>query len=117
LLLIMIKEAAPSPSHLGKINGMAASTGGACRTIASPVAGMLYGMGSQIRFTPLAWWCSALVAIIGAAQVPWIERQKDKKAVVRTAAAWAENATTSTAKNGDYNRTRVQVREVEEEEA
>jgi hypothetical protein len=91
LLLIMIKEAAPSPSHLGKINGLAASTGGACRTVASPVAGILYGMGTQLRFTPLAWWCSALVAVIGAAQLPWIDRQRNKKAVVRTAAAWAES--------------------------
>ncbi|KAF2432820.1 MFS general substrate transporter [Tothia fuscella] len=94
LLLIMIKEAAPSPQHLGKINGLAASTGGACRTIASPVAGMLYGMGMQIKFTPLAWWCSALVAVIGAAQVPWIDRQKNKKATVRTAVAWTESTKT-----------------------
>jgi hypothetical protein len=88
LLLILIKEAAPSSSYLGKINGLAASTGGACRTIASPVAGILYGMGTQIRFTPLSWWASALVAIIGALQVPWIDRQKNKTAHVRT--AWAQ---------------------------
>jgi hypothetical protein len=91
LLLIMIKEAAPSPQYLGRINGLAASTGGACRTVASPVAGILYGMGSEIRFSPLAWWCSALVAVIGAAQVPWIDRQKNKTAVVRTAVAWTES--------------------------
>jgi hypothetical protein len=94
LLLIMIKEAAPSPSHLGKINGLAASTGGACRTVASPVAGILYGLGTEMRFTPLAWWCSAIVAIIGAAQLPWIDRQKNKKAVVRTAVAWTESTKT-----------------------
>jgi len=90
LLLIMIKEAAPSPSHLGKINGLAASTGGACRTVASPVAGILYGIGSQMHFTALAWWASAIIAILGALQVPWIDRQKNKTAHVRSAAAWAQ---------------------------
>ncbi|KAE9978816.1 hypothetical protein BLS_000283 [Venturia inaequalis] len=88
LILILIKEAAPSASCLGKINGLAASTGGACRTMASPIAGILYGVGSQMRFTPLAWWVSALVAVIGALQIPWIDRQKNKTAHVRT--VWAE---------------------------
>jgi hypothetical protein len=55
LLLIMIKEAAPDKSHLGKINGLAASTGAACRTVASPIAGLLYGLSIEIHFTPLAW--------------------------------------------------------------
>lgn len=88
LILILIKEAAPSASCLGKINGLAASAGGACRTMASPIAGILYGLGSQMRFTPLAWWVSALVAVIGALQIPWIDRQKNKTAHVKT--AWAE---------------------------
>jgi hypothetical protein len=88
LLLILIKEAVPSPAHLGKINGLAASTGGACRTVASPVAGALYGIGSQMNFTALAWWASGIVAVIGAMQVPWIQRQKNKTAHVGTAASW-----------------------------
>ncbi|KAF2396083.1 MFS transporter [Trichodelitschia bisporula] len=91
LLLILIKEAAPSSSHLGKINGLAASTGGACRTVASPVAGYLYGLGSQMHFSALAWWASAIIAVFGAFQIPWIKRQKHKTAHVRTAAAWAES--------------------------
>lgn len=74
LLLIMIKEAAPDKSHLGKINGLAASTGAACRTVASPIAGLLYGMSIDLRFTALAWWASALVAIVGAMQVPFLNR-------------------------------------------
>jgi hypothetical protein len=76
LLLILIKESAPSPNHLGKINGLAASTGAAARTIASPIAGFLYGVGSEIRFTPLAWWVSTLVAMVGALQVPFFRREK-----------------------------------------
>lgn len=74
VLLILIKEASPGPSSLGKINGLAASTGAACRTIASPVAGMLYGIGINIGFTPIAWWGSALVASIGAIQALMIQR-------------------------------------------
>ncbi|KAF1921008.1 major facilitator superfamily domain-containing protein [Ampelomyces quisqualis] len=74
LLLIMIKDAAPDKSHLGKINGLAASTGAACRTVASPIAGLLYGLSIDLHFTALAWWASALVAIIGAMQVPFLKR-------------------------------------------
>lgn len=74
LLLIMIKDAAPHKSHLGKINGLAASTGAACRTVASPIAGLLYGLSIEIHFTALAWWASALVALIGAMQVPFLNR-------------------------------------------
>lgn len=87
LLLIMIKEAAPDKSHLGKINGLAASTGAACRTVASPIAGLLYGLSIDIYFTPLAWWGSALVAILGAMQVPFLNRAANHcHARVRTAA-------------------------------
>lgn len=76
VLLILIKEASPGPSSLGKINGLAASTGAACRTIASPVAGFLYGVGINAEFTPLAWWASAVVAIAGAVQALCIHQQK-----------------------------------------
>lgn len=76
-LLILIKEASPSRSCLGKINGLAASTGAACRTMASPIAGILYGIGISINFTALAWWGSALVAFVGTIQVFFINRKKD----------------------------------------
>jgi len=89
LLLILIKEAAPSVSHLGKINGLAASTGGACRTIASPVSGLLYGLGASMDFTALAWWASGLVAVVGALQVAFIRRTKNKTAHVHSATDWA----------------------------
>lgn len=77
LLLILIKEASPGPSCMGKINGLAASTGAACRTMASPIAGLLYGIGIQMQFTAIAWWASALVAAVGAVQVFWIRRDKN----------------------------------------
>jgi hypothetical protein len=89
LLLILIKEAAPSSSHLGKINGLAASMGGACRTIASPIAGYLYGVGTQMEFSAMAWWASGVMAVMGALQVPWIKRNNKKTAHVHAATEWA----------------------------
>lgn len=74
VLLILIKEATPGPSVLGKINGLAASAGAACRTVAPPVAGYLYTVGSRIDFTGLAWYGSALVAAAGAVQCFMVRR-------------------------------------------
>ena len=85
LLLILLKEACPAPSVLGKINGLAASAGAVSRTIAPPAAGWLYGIGIQIEFTGLAWWGSGLVAMVGAAQIFLITRQKNKTATVEAA--------------------------------
>ncbi|KAB8339165.1 hypothetical protein FH972_022100 [Carpinus fangiana] len=85
VLLILIKEASPGPSYLGRINGLAASTGAACRCLAAPIAGYLYSMGMKMDFTPLAWWCSAGVAVIGSLQAILIRRRKDTT-VVRTLA-------------------------------
>ena len=82
LFLILIKEACPSSSQLGKINGLAASTGAACRTVASPVAGLLYGMGMQLRFIALPWWSSGLVALFGAFLLPFITRPNHSRAEV-----------------------------------
>ena len=81
VLLILLKEASPRPSYLGKINGLAASTGAACRTVASPIGGFLYGLGVQVDFTPLSWWASALVATVGAAQVFFMRTQTHKVTV------------------------------------
>jgi len=86
LFLILIKEASPSPAQLGKINGLAASTGAACRTIASPIAGLLYGIGVQMNLTALAWWASTLVAIVGALQIAFLKRQNKNTTLVRTPA-------------------------------
>lgn len=82
VLLILLKEASPGSSVLGKINGLAASAGAACRTIAPPMAGYLYGVGVHMGFTGLAWWASGLVAIVGVMQMFWIDRSKNKKATV-----------------------------------
>ncbi|KAK4221736.1 major facilitator superfamily domain-containing protein [Podospora fimiseda] len=68
LLLILIKDATPSNGVLGKVNGLAASAGAACRMVAPPVAGYLYAMGRRMDCTGLAWYGSVFVAVVGAVQ-------------------------------------------------
>jgi hypothetical protein len=62
---------------LGKINGLAASAGAACRTVAPPVSGYLYTLGARMDFTGLAWYGSTFVACIGAVQCFSIKRQRN----------------------------------------
>ena len=76
VILILIKEACPRPSVLGTVNGLAASTGAAARTLAPPLAGLLYGLGKQVAFTGWAWWASGIVATLGAFQLFYISQQK-----------------------------------------
>ncbi|KZL86206.1 major facilitator superfamily transporter [Colletotrichum incanum] len=76
LLLILIKEATPTPKALGKVNGLAASAAAGFRMIAPPVAGWLYTFGSRVDCTALAWYGSAVVAIIGAVQCFSVKRER-----------------------------------------
>ncbi|KAK4690928.1 hypothetical protein P7C71_g5967, partial [Lecanoromycetidae sp. Uapishka_2] len=92
VLLIMLKEATSSPSVLGKVNGLAASAGAACRTLAPPLAGWWYGIGTQIGFTGIAWWGSSIVAIAGAVQILAMKRTKKKTATIRPMASFMRNA-------------------------
>lgn len=92
VLLIMLKEATASPTVLGKVNGLAASAGAACRTLAPPLAGYLYSVGARIDFTGLAWWGSALVAIVGAFQILTIKRTKNKTATIQPMASFIRPA-------------------------
>ncbi|KAF4126795.1 Sugar (and other) transporter [Geosmithia morbida] len=75
LLLILLKNATPCPSALGTINGLAASAGAACRMVAPPVAGYLYTFGSRMDCTALAWYGSALVAVVGSFQCFSVPRE------------------------------------------
>ena len=54
VILILLKEATPNRSCLDKINGLAASAGAACRTVAPPLSGYLYSIGARQGFTGLA---------------------------------------------------------------
>lgn len=76
LLLILIKEATPTSSALGKVNGLAASAGAACRMIAPPIAGYLYTAGSKMDCTALAWYGSVVVAIAGSIQCFSVPRSR-----------------------------------------
>ena len=76
VLLILIKDSAPSASVLGKINGLASSAGAACRMVAPPVSGYLYALGSRVDYTGLAWHGSMVVAGIGAIQCFCVKRPK-----------------------------------------
>lgn len=75
LLLILLKEATPTPKALGKVNGLAASAAAGFRMIAPPVAGWLYTFGSKVDCTALAWYGSAFVAVIGAVQCFSVKRE------------------------------------------
>lgn len=75
VLLILIKQATPSPSVLGKVNGLTASAGAACRTVAPPISGYLYTLGRRMDCTALAWYGSAFVAVIGAFQCFSVKRE------------------------------------------
>ncbi|KAK3400390.1 major facilitator superfamily domain-containing protein [Sordaria brevicollis] len=81
LLLILIKEATPSSSVLGKVNGLAASAGAACRMVAPPVAGYLYSVGRKMDCTALAWYGSTFVAVIGAIQCFQVQRDRSRDSV------------------------------------
>lgn len=76
LLLILIKDATPTSTVLGKVNGMAASAGAACRMVAPPIAGYLYAMGRKMDCTALAWYGSAFVAVLGAIQCFQVQRER-----------------------------------------
>lgn len=76
VLLILIRQASPSDAVLGKVNGLAASASAAARTIAPPMAGLLYSTGAKFEFTALAWWGSTVVAVLGVVQLWFLARAK-----------------------------------------
>jgi hypothetical protein len=85
VLLILIKQASPSDSVMGKINGLTASAGAASRTLAPPIAGFLYSAGAEMGCTAVAWWGSSLVALVGALQLWFIQRKRHAWATVHHA--------------------------------
>jgi len=90
LLLILIKEAC-HPKHLGTINGLAASVGAIARCLAPPICGIFYSMGYSIEFSGLAWWATGAIAILGALQLPWLEREKNMASTVHAQFASGED--------------------------
>ncbi|KAF4981716.1 hypothetical protein FZEAL_2518 [Fusarium zealandicum] len=70
--LILLKDAAPSPQVLGKVNGFAMS--GAClaRTVAPPLAGVIYSFAGSA----VAWLSCVAVALVGVVQLFWVPRRR-----------------------------------------
>ncbi|KAJ5552945.1 hypothetical protein N7494_002323 [Penicillium frequentans] len=92
VLLILIKQACPSDSVMGRINGLAASAGAASRTIASPIAGLLYGAGTEVGCTAVAWWGSSLVALLGVLQLWFIQQKRQSFDTVESATSYVPPA-------------------------
>ncbi|KAH8888108.1 MFS general substrate transporter [Thozetella sp. PMI_491] len=69
-ILIFLKNAAPSPRVLGKVNGFAMSATCAARTIGPPLVGMVYDKGGSAA----AWLSCAGVAVLGCIQLFWVPR-------------------------------------------
>ena len=90
VILILLKQASPSPSVLGRINGLAVSAGAACRTVAPPVAGLLYGWGMDVGFTGLAWWGAGVVAIVGVFQLWFVPRDKNESTSIKSMLPYLE---------------------------
>ncbi|KAM0563562.1 hypothetical protein ACHAPJ_001286 [Fusarium lateritium] len=102
LLMILIKDATPAPSALGKVNGLAASAGAACRMIASPVAGFLWAVGSKTDCSALAWYGSAIAAIFGAIQCFSVPRRQNEEPTEETPIVPCKQKTTVTVTETEF---------------
>ncbi|RSL95634.1 hypothetical protein CDV31_013803 [Fusarium ambrosium] len=73
--LILLKDATPSPQVLGRVNGLAMS--GAClaRTIAPPLAGVIYSVAGSV----IAWASCVGVALLGVLQLLWVPRSRIRR--------------------------------------
>jgi MFS family permease len=63
---ILLTNSAPSLLMLGTINGVAASTASLSRAFGPTVSGFLFSAGLSLGYSGLAWWCSAVIAVVGA---------------------------------------------------
>lgn len=72
-LNILLANAAPSLLVLGTINGVASSIASLGRAVGPTLAGVAESAGLELGYSGLAWWVSALVAIIGAVPLFWMK--------------------------------------------
>ncbi|PSR79587.1 major facilitator superfamily domain-containing protein [Coniella lustricola] len=73
-MLILLKNATPSPLVLGRVNGLAMSAVCAARTVSSPLVGVVYDSWGSAA----AWASCAAVAVLGAVQLWWVPRAVDR---------------------------------------
>ncbi|KAI0799009.1 major facilitator superfamily domain-containing protein [Xylaria sp. FL0064] len=76
--LILLKNATPSSTILGRVNGLAMS--GCCfaRTVSPPLVGIIYAAGGSAA----AWFSCAGVAVLGIMQLFWVPREHVHDVVV-----------------------------------
>ncbi|KAI1174656.1 major facilitator superfamily domain-containing protein [Nemania sp. FL0916] len=78
--LILLKNATPSSSILGRVNGLAMSGCCLARTISPPVVGIIYAAGGSAA----AWFSCAGVAVLGIIQLFWVPREHVHDVIVDT---------------------------------
>lgn len=71
-LLILIKNATPSPLVLGVVNGACMAFICAARTVAPPLQGLIYAQGGSAA----AWFSLVAVAIVAIIQLIWVPRER-----------------------------------------
>lgn len=71
-LLILIKNATPSPIVLGVVNGACMAFICAARTVAPPLQGLIYAQGGSAA----AWFSLVAVAVVAIIQLIWVPRER-----------------------------------------
>ncbi|EXJ67825.1 uncharacterized protein A1O5_09171 [Cladophialophora psammophila CBS 110553] len=70
---ILLANAVPSKSVLGKVNGFAASMACLARAFGPVVTGFVHTYGLYLGCSGLAWWAGGLVCAAGALESYWME--------------------------------------------
>ncbi|KAI2623683.1 major facilitator superfamily domain-containing protein [Xylaria nigripes] len=79
--LILLKNATPSSTVLGRVNGLAMSGCCLARTLSPPLAGIIYAASGSAA----AWFSCAGVAVLGILQLFWVPREHVPDVVVEGA--------------------------------
>lgn len=69
-LLILLKDATPSLTMLGQVNGLAMAASSGARTVAPPLVGWIYGAGGSAA----AWWSVAAAALVAGILILFMKR-------------------------------------------
>lgn len=67
-VLILLKNATPSPLMLGRVNGLAMSAACAARTVAPPLGGVIYATAGSAA----AWWSCSVSTLFSITMLYWL---------------------------------------------
>lgn len=84
---LLIANSAPSLLVLGTINGVAASAASLARAFGPTLSGFIQSAGSSVGYSGLAWWVSALVAVLGAFECVLMTEPAGRKDLINKATA------------------------------